>query len=331
MPENIQRIYDQIINCEYDILTGLVGSPVSHSLSPFIHNNAFRRLNLSGYGYDIFDVKRDELEDFVHMIKNNFILKEKINCIRDDINNSAKAAGYFKMILGFNVTMPHKRNISAYLDELKGSCALTGIVNTVKAENGRLTGYNTDGEGFFNALKNMKQSSTGKTMTILGAGGAAGAILVSAAEHKLGTINVINRSGPGIDNIRLILNKMINSPDLDLVSKINIFTDEDKSLMDDIIFSSDILVNATPIGMCDPDRPDKNEKRSFLGSFDALHPGLFVADLIYEPRMTELLIEADKRKLDYMNGLNMLYEQAALSFKIWTGSEFPQDCESNFY
>ena len=128
-------------------LTGLLGSPVAHSVSPLMHNEAFRYLGLD-YVYLCFDVTEETLPQAVEGLK---------------------ACG----IKGFNLTMPNKNKIVELLDELSPAARLIGAVNTVVNDNGRLTGYNTDGVGYMQAVRDAGYDVIGKTITIMGAGGAA--------------------------------------------------------------------------------------------------------------------------------------------------------------
>jgi len=136
-------------------LTGLLGSPVSHSISPRMHNESFQYRNLD-YVYLCFDVDEQALEEAV---------------------NGLKTIG----IRGFNLTMPCKNQMAKLCDALSPAARLIGAVNTVVCENGQLIGHNTDGVGFVRSLKDAGEDIKGKTMTLLGAGGAATAICTQAA------------------------------------------------------------------------------------------------------------------------------------------------------
>ena len=136
-------------------LGGLLGSPVSHSLSPAIHNESFRVLGLD-YVYLCFDIGKDALPDVVRAFR--------------EMN-----------VFGFNLTMPVKEAVMALLDELTPAASLIHAVNTVCNENGRLTGYNTDGIGFMRSVREAGADPAGKEMTLMGCGGAAQAIAFQAA------------------------------------------------------------------------------------------------------------------------------------------------------
>ena len=150
----------------HTVLCGLLGSPVSHSISPMMHNEAFKQLGLD-YVYLAFDVDTDNLKTALEGLR---------------------AIG----IRGLNVTMPCKNLMTKLVDKLTPAAQLTGAVNTVINDNGVLTGHTTDGIGYMLAAKDAGFDLTGKKMTLLGAGGAATSVLVQAALDGLAEINVFN-------------------------------------------------------------------------------------------------------------------------------------------
>ena len=147
-------------------LTGLLGSPVAHSKSPLMHNEAFRLLRLD-YVYLCFDVKEDNLKTAFEGLK-------KLN------------------VAGFNCTMPDKTAICELLDDLSPAAKMIGAVNTVVNENGRYIGHNTDGIGYMQSVKDAGFDIKGETMTLLGAGGAASSIFVQAALDGVKKINLFS-------------------------------------------------------------------------------------------------------------------------------------------
>ena len=167
-------------------LTGLLGSPVSHSISPLMYNEAFRMLSLD-YRYLCFDITEETLTEAVQGLK---------------------ACG----IRGFNLTMPCKNKIVELLDELSPSARLLGAVNTVINEDGRLIGYNTDGIGYMRSVKDAGHNIIGKTMTLMGAGGAATAICAQAALDGVSSIHVFARRTSRFWNRTQSLANTINSP-----------------------------------------------------------------------------------------------------------------------
>ena len=148
-------------------LTGLLGSPVAHSLSPLMHNEAFRLLGLD-YVYLCFDVGEEQLETAV---------------------SGLKACG----VRGFNLTMPDKNRMAELADELSPAASIIGAVNTVVNEDGRLIGHNTDGTGFLRSVADAGLSVPGMSMTIFGAGGASTAICAQAALDGLKNLYIFAR------------------------------------------------------------------------------------------------------------------------------------------
>ena len=144
-------------------IVGIIGYPISHSVSPEMHNAAFENLGLN-YEYVPFEVKPEDL-------------KRVLDGLRGE------------GVIGFNVTIPHKETIIPYLDEVTKMPRIIGAVNTVKNENGKLVGYNTDGPGFIESLKlDAGLEVKGKEIVVLGAGGAAKAVVVMLAEAEAKTI-----------------------------------------------------------------------------------------------------------------------------------------------
>lgn len=271
------------------ILTGLLGSPVKHSISPMMHNEAFSCLGLD-YAYLAFDVDKDHLEAAV---------------------NGLKALG----VRGFNLTMPHKAAMARLADELSPAARLCGAVNTIVNNNGVLTGYTTDGVGYMRAAKAAGHPLPGKVMTLLGAGGAATAILVQAALDGVKEIRVFNRKSPTYEKAEALIETLNATTDCKV--SIHDISDEDK--LYESIRSSYILTNATSIGMAD------QADASPIRDSRALHPKLVVSDIIYNPRETQLMRQAKARGCDTFNGLYMLLYQGAECFRLWTGMDMPVD------
>lgn len=268
-------------------LTGLLGHPVAHSISPMMHNKSFQKLGLD-YAYLAFDVLPDQLEDTVKGLR-------AMN------------------VRGFNLTMPHKTAICSFMDELTTASRLAGAVNTVINENGKLIGHTTDGIGYFSSLeKEAGFRVTGKKMTLLGAGGAANAILVQAALNDMKEISVFKRKNATFAAAESFCKNVATETGC----SIHIFEMEDSHALKEEIASSDILTNATNVGMA----PDIDR---CLVDKSMLYPELFVSDIIYEPRETMLLSLAKNIGCQTQNGLYMLLYQGAASFECWTGCEMP--------
>ncbi|CAB3289963.1 Shikimate dehydrogenase (NADP(+)) [Methanocaldococcus lauensis] len=259
-------------------VVGLIGHPVEHSFSPIMHNAAFKDKGLN-YVYLAFDV-----------------LPEKLKYVID----GAKALG----IVGFNVTIPHKVEIIKYLDELDESAKLIGAVNTIKIENNKAVGYNTDGIGARLSLEEEIGKVKDKTILILGAGGAARAVAFELAKDN--NIIIANRTVEKAEKLAKEIAEKLNKK----------FGEEVKfSSLNNDFSDVDIIINATPVGMY------PNVDVEPLIKADQIKPDMVVMDLIYNPLETTLLKEAKKVGAKTINGLGMLIYQGAVAFKIWTGIE----------
>jgi shikimate dehydrogenase len=257
---------------------GLIGHPVEHSFSPIMHNAAFKDKGLN-YVYVAFDV-----------------LPENLKYVID----GAKALG----IVGFNVTIPHKIEIMKYLDEVDRDAQLIGAVNTIKIEDGRAIGYNTDGIGARIALEEEIGKVKDKNIVIYGAGGAARAVAFELAK----------------DNNLVIANRTVEKAEAlakEIAEKLNKkFGEEVKFAGLDVNLEGvDIIINATPIGM------HPNVDVEPIVKAENMSKDMVVMDLIYNPLETVLLKEAKKANAKAINGLGMLIYQGAVAFKIWTGVE----------
>ena len=270
-------------------LTGLLGSPVEHSISPMMHNESFRQLGLD-YAYLAFDVGTDKLEVAVEGLK---------------------ALG----VRGFNLTMPDKNLMCSLVDELSTAAKIGGAVNTVVNEGGVLKGYTTDGTGFMRAVKEAGKDIIGKKMTLLGAGGAAAAILVQAALDGVAEISVFNIRDDFFQRAEGIMAELRKETDCVL----NLYDFSDPELLKKEIDESTILVNGTPIGMA----PKTN--RCIITDDSVFRKDLYVFDVIYNPEETLLLKKAKAAGCETQNGLNMLLYQGAEAFELWTGKEMPVD------
>lgn len=271
----------------HTVLTGLLGSPVAHSISPMMHNESFRRLNLD-YVYLCFDVGTDSLKTAVEGLK---------------------TLG----VRGFNCTMPDKNLMCELADKLSPAAQMIGAVNTVLNENGILTGYNTDGMGYMQAVKDAGYDIIGKKMTLLGAGGAATAVCVQAALDGVKEINVFSIRDKFFDRAK----KLVDTINKETKCKAGLYDFEDESLLKKSIDESDILTNGTSVGMA------PNTDACIIKDKSFLHEGLIVSDVIYNPRETKLLQMAKETGCDTFNGLYMLLYQGAEAFKIWTGKDMP--------
>ncbi len=268
-------------------LTGLLGRPVAHSISPMMHNEAFRLLGLN-YAYLCFDVGEEELDTAV---------------------NGLRALG----ARGWNCTMPDKQRMCLLCDRLSPAAQMTGAVNTVVNENGILTGHNTDGVGYLMAAREAGFDLTGKEMTLLGAGGAATAIAVQAALDGVRVLHLFNRRGRSWAHAQALTDAVNTQTDC----RAELYDLEDQKALAAALGQSDILTNATSVGMA------PHEEDCILKDASLLRPELIVSDIIYNPRKTRLLQLAESAGCPAFNGLYMLLFQGAEAFRLWTGQDMP--------
>lgn len=270
------------------ILTGLLGSPVSHSVSPAMHNEAFRLLDLD-YVYLAFDVGTDSLKDAVKGLK----------------TLGAR---------GFNLTMPDKIAILDLVDELTPAARLAGACNTVINNNGHLIGHTTDGIGYMRSVADAGHDIIGKKMTLLGAGGAATAICTQAALDGVKEIDIFRRNRPEAFAQTVAF---ADRTAKDTGCKIHVYDFADETQMKKSLAESAILTNATNVGMA----PDTDAIP--IPNVQFLHPDLIVSDIIYNPRQTQLMKIAASMGCPVFNGMYMLLYQGAAAFECWTGLEMP--------
>lgn len=210
---------------------------------------------------------------------------------------------------GINLTMPHKIAVLPYLDELSPAAAIIRAVNTVVVRGNRLYGDNTDGRGFVEAMRRQGLSLAGKTITLLGSGGAARAIAVECALAGAKQINVVNRT---------------RQRGADLVATLRAHTGARAEYLPwshqlPVPEGTDILINATPVGM----RPREQEAPDL--DYNTMKSGITAADVAFDPADTQFLARCAARGARTINGLGMLACQGALNFTLWTGAEAPFD------
>ena len=266
----------------YTRLAAVVANPIKHSISPFIHNQAFEATHTNGV-YVAWEVEATDLAETVANI-------------------------HRYQMYGINLSMPYKEQVIPYLDQLSEEACLIGAVNTVVNREGTLIGYNTDGKGFFKSLPSFKIS--GEKMVLLGAGGAAKAILAQAILDGVSQISVFVRSS-SIEKTRPYLEKIQNATGF----RVDLFALEDVQYLQDSITQADLLVNATSVGMDGSSQP--------IPTSIILPEKLLVADVIYQPFETPFLKWAKNQGNQSINGLGMLLYQAAEAFELWTGKEMP--------
>ena len=264
-------------------ICGLIGDPVEHSMSPVMHNAAFKQKGLN-YLYLCFTIKSKWLHRAIDGMR-------ALN------------------IRGINVTIPHKVAIMPYLDQLDPLAEKIGAVNTIVNDNGTLKGYNTDAAGFYKALLNKSVAPQGKRVVILGAGGAARAISFILAE-KGSSLVILNR--PEEFNWAVELASRISHAFKTEVRALKLNEENLKIALS----QADILVNATSVGMS----PNIDES---IVPKRLLKPDLVVFDIVYNPIKTRLLKETESIGAQTIYGLDMLVWQGALAFEMWTGVKAP--------
>jgi shikimate dehydrogenase len=259
---------------------GVIGDPIEHSLSPIMHNAAFQALEL----------------DYVYLA-----FKVKPSCVADAVNGMRALN-----IRGLNVTMPHKKAVMANLDRIDLSAQIIDSVNTVLNKENLLFGFNTDGIGAVRALKENGVALKGRKVLLLGAGGAARAIAYALAKEA-DELAVLNRTVKDAQALARLVEKATNKR----IAAASIEPEDiDANLQD-----SDILINATSVGM---KRPDQTPV-----PIELLRSNLSVMDIVYNPLETKLARDAKALGAKVVSGVEMLIYQGAASFEIWTGKSAP--------
>lgn len=206
------------------------------------------------------------------------------------------------------------------MDALSPAARIIGAVNTIVNDDGKLTGYITDGEGFVNNLKDHGITVKDKKIIIAGGGGAAAAIQVQCALDGAKEIVIFNRTVAKALEIAEKIRREVST------CKVSVYDIADVAKMTEEISSSDILVNATSVGM----KP--NEDESIVKDLSALHPGLVVADIVYNPQETKLLSDAKEAGCICVGGKGMLLWQGVSAFKLYTGMDMPvEEVKEQFF
>jgi len=269
---------------------GLIGSPVSHSGSPAMYNYSFQKLGIDSV-YLAWEIKEGQAAEFIE---------------------SAKLLN----IKGFNITMPCKMETARLVDELSPAAQIIGAVNTVVIEDGKLTGHITDGKGFVLNLEDNGVNIKDKKIVLMGGGGAGTAIFVQAALDGAKEIFVFNRKTSEnfekLEKIAQQLSQMVPE------CKVAICDLEDELLLYDTIKKSDILINATNVGMSP--KPDA----TLIRDLSVYHKNLVVAEIIYNPKETKMMADARKAGVkQVVGGKGMLLWQGVEAFRLYTGQEMP--------
>ena len=269
-------------------IVGLIGYPVEHSKSPLMHNAAFESLGLD-FIYFLFSVRPHYLKEAVMGLR-------ALN------------------VVGANVTIPYKEEVIKYLDEITPEAKFIGAVNTIHNREGKLIGYNTDGQGFITSLlTDGRVKLEGQKVLLIGAGGAGKAVAVKVAEREVERLVITDKI---VERAKALVGELReNIPDCPVYAILPSDKEFPKTL-----FGSTLLINATPVGMKEGD--------PCVIDPEYLHKDLFIYDVIYN-RETPLIEAAKKRGLRALGGIGMLIHQGAASFEIWTGQKAPIEVMRN--
>lgn len=253
----------------------VIGDPVAHSLSPLLHQAMIDQTG-AAYRYDVRTVRPEELPAFVRWAKDG-------GCA------------------GFNVTMPHKEAILPLLDKVDTTAASCGAVNTVCIREGRAIGHNTDGTGFLDSLAGQGFYPQGRTVLLLGAGGAAKAVGHALAAAGAGRIIVCARR---LERAAALAAQLPGCGEGIVLAQ---------DAIQQAASACDLLVNATPLGMAG------SPAFARLDFLQAMPPHAVVYDLVYHPRRTALLEAAARQGLRTVGGIDLLIRQAVRAFTFFTG------------
>ena len=265
---------------------GIFGYPIGHSISPAMHNAAFKHHGI-GAVYEAWETAPEDLGVGVAALRS-------------------------EDYLGANVTVPHKQAVMEHLDEIDELAARIGAVNTIVNQSGRLTGFNTDALGFISSLRGEAGVNvSGLNVVLIGAGGAARAAAYALADARAGELTIGNRTVERAETLANEVGKTditanalgLNDPDFQSACK-----------------RADLIVNSTSVGM----QHGPAEGISPIPA-EALSPGCVVYDMVYNPPKTPLLIDAEREGAQVVGGLPMLVYQGAAAWSRWTGREAPVD------
>lgn len=263
--------------------TGLIGHPISHSISPAMHNNTFAALGLD-FHYSLLPTKAEDLQATLSKLTE-------------------------QSFVGGNVTMPHKQAVMAYLDEISDDARIIGAVNTLHLQDGKLKGYNADWRGFLNALTEEGHDPVGMRVLLLGAGGAARSAVYALAQAGVAQLTVVNRTeARGEAVVAEMAHAFPNCPIT--------FQPLERETFAGFAQGVDLVVNTTSVGM------EPHEGHSVWPD-DLPLPNAIFYDVIYKPAQTRFLQRAQAEGLPTLNGLGMVVHQGVVGFELWTGQKPP--------
>lgn len=262
-------------------VVGVMGYPVRHSLSPLLHNTAFAALDLNwtSVAFEVAPGRVGSALDGVRALE----------------------------VAGLSVTMPHKSDVAALVDERSAVVNTLGAANCVTNRGGTLRGENTDGAGFLASIARAADfDPAGKRCLIVGAGGAARAVTLALAGARAATVTVVNRTASRAADVAALAGAAGRVGETGIEAETG---------------SADLVINATPVGMTGTDEGDSG----WLVPPSWLHRGQVVVDLVYAPRPTAWLTAAAQSGATAVDGLGMLVHQAAAQLELWTGVPAPVD------
>ncbi len=274
------------VTAKYELI-GLMAYPIRHSLSPEMQNKALEKAGLP-FTYMAFEVDNDSFPGAIEGLK---ALKMR----------------------GTGISMPNKQLACEYVDELTPAAKLVGAINTIVNDDGYLRGYNIDGTGHIRAIKESGFDIKGKTMVLLGAGGASTAIGAQGAIEGLKEIKLFNRRDEFFDKALAFAQRVNENTDC----VVTVTDLADQQAFAEALASADILTNGTKVGM----KPLENE--SLVNDISLLHPGLLVTECVYNPHMTKLLQQAQQAGCKTIDGYGMLLWQGAEQFHVMDWQRFP--------
>jgi shikimate dehydrogenase len=286
VPETMEQARAE---CGPDIrVVGVIGSPVRHSLSPLLHNSAFEALGLAdAWRSFAFEIPPGQAADALTAMRNS------------DIS-------------GLSVTMPHKADVAGLVDECSDVARRLTAVNCVRQQRGHLYGTNTDGEGFLASLaRGAEFDPADKRCVVIGAGGAARAVVLALAGAGASGVAVVNRTPERAFEAA------------DLAGDAGTVVTLTEAAIADVVDAADLVVNATPVGMEGGPAPVGIGPAEWLVAPQLLRAGQVAADLVYVPRRTPWLAEAEEAGATTLDGLGMLVHQAAAQLMLWTGATPP--------
>lgn len=264
----------------------VIGDPIDHSLSPNIHSAAFRHMKMTDCAYIAYRIPKGELSSGIESLK-------KIN------------------ITGFNVTVPHKVEMMRYLQKTDETCSIVGATNTVQClDDGSLKGYNTDVDGFADPLHERSLDIKGAKVLLLGAGGAAKAVVAALVREEISNITIANRT------MHSGLMQLADSAKALGIPHVNAIRLEDANAH---AKNCNVIVNATSIGL------PSNATKIIPIDAESIDEGDIVYDIVYMPMQTDLIKKGKQRHATCIKGYEMLLGQAVRAFEIWHKTKAPRN------